>query len=137
VPSDLGPFGPVRTVALLVTPNEEVRGRLELLLLGLGITVIWVVDCKVAREDLRTILYPLVIIDRAAAGSEKLDLVSMIRNGSPERTFIVALTAMDGEDDAATALTTGADAYVSVLWSDEEIVESLRNVLSTSSARAN
>jgi DNA-binding response OmpR family regulator len=134
VPSDLGPSSRVRTVALLVTPNEQVRGRLELLLPRLGITVIWVVDCEVAREDLKTILYPLVIIDRAAAGSKKLDLVSVIRNGSPERTIIVA---MDGQGDAATALTTGADAYVSTLWSDEEIVESLRDVLSTRSARAN
>jgi DNA-binding response OmpR family regulator len=124
--------------ALLVASDEAVRVRMNLLLGRSGCSVVSVPDCETARDELRAIIYPIVVIDRGAAGGNGFDLIREIRNiGSRDRTFIVVLSASDSRADVATDLIAGADGYVSKRCSDEEILESLRNVLSIIRRRSN
>jgi DNA-binding response OmpR family regulator len=115
---------------LLVATDEHVRVRMTQLLERSGFSVVSVADCNTARDELKAVIYPLVIVDCGPDGGDGLELISEIRKiGGQDRAFIVTLNATGSEADMASGLTAGADDSVNKRSPDEEILESLHKVL--------
>jgi DNA-binding response OmpR family regulator len=72
----------------------------------------------------------MMIIDRELGDGDGIDLIAEFRKlCTPNRVFMMLLTARDSAEEIARGLAAGADDYLSKRSSDEELLTRLRSAL--------
>jgi DNA-binding response OmpR family regulator len=98
---------------LLVEDDEQIRKLLSAFLERRGYRVMLAVDGHDALEQVSLELPDLVISDLNMPRLNGLELLARLRQDSRTRDVpVVLLSAQRSDDDVATGLSQGADAYV-------------------------
>jgi len=117
---------------LLVEDDPLARERLELLIAAAGFGVFSVASCKEARDAAAAVVFPIMVIDRMLGDGDGIELIADLRRQcSPNRVFMMLLSALDTEADIAGGLAAGADDYLSKRGSDENLLDRLRAAIRT------
>lgn len=108
---------------LIVDDDELVCARLESLLAGRGIGTLAVHTLEEARQALKAVYFPLVILDRHLADGDAIELCRTYRAQHHHASVrIVFLSGQASECDVRAGLGAGADDYVSKSCRDEELL---------------
>jgi DNA-binding response OmpR family regulator len=119
--------------SVLVAEDERnLVEALSFLMRRAGFDVSVARDGPTAVEMARTMLPDLVLLDIMLPGFDGFEVVSTIKRESPERRpRIVMLTARGHEKDRRKALELGVDDYVTKPFSNRDVVERVRALLSS------
>jgi DNA-binding response OmpR family regulator len=116
------------TCVLLIEDDELTRARLQLVIEAAGYGVFSTSSAAEARQALRVITFPMVIVDRMLPDADGIALCKEIRQLSePNRVFVVLLSARDSAADIAAGLAAGADDYLSKRAGDQELLDRLHH----------
>ncbi len=114
---------------LLVDDDPLVCERLECLLAAHGMRAVTVSSMELARQTMRAIYFPLVILDRHLGDGDGLDLVREYRaRQSGRRVRIIVLSSDESPDLEQATLAAGADAFLSKRIGDEAFVDRVRRL---------
>src|ERR1700719_2461665 len=112
---------------LVVDDDTRLAGLLRRYLTDNGFRVTIAGDASVARAQLASFAFDLVVLDVMMPGENGLDLTRVLcREG---RVPILLLTAMGEPEDRANGLEAGADDYLSKPFEPRELVLRIRNIL--------
>lgn len=108
---------------LLVEDDDITRDRLEGLLTRARFDVYSVSSAREAREMMRALVFPLVVIDRILGDGDGISLIGELRRRyEPHRVFLMLFSALDSEEERRSGIAAGADDYLSKRSSDEELL---------------
>jgi two-component system phosphate regulon response regulator OmpR len=124
--SDLVPDG-LEPHVLVVDDDVRLGELLHRYLSGSGFRVTIAGDAHVARAQLASFAFDLVVLDVMMPGENGLELTrALSREG---RLPILLLTAMGEPEDRVNGLEAGADDYLSKPFEPRELVLRIRNIL--------
>lgn len=107
---------------LIVDDDELLCQRIEMLLAAHGLSAISVNSLDLAREAMRAVYFPLVILDRHLGDGDGADLCREYRaRQSDKRVRILMLSSSDSAEESAFALACGADEFLSKKCGDGEL----------------
>jgi PAS domain S-box-containing protein len=109
---------------LIVDDDELTCERLEALLATSGMRAISVQSLEAAREAMRAVYFPVVILDRHLGDGDGADLCREYRaRQSDKRVRILILSGSDTPEDERVAVVAGADAFLSKRVTDHGLTE--------------
>jgi two-component system phosphate regulon response regulator OmpR len=112
---------------LVVDDDARLAELLRRYLADNGFRVTIAGDASVARAQLASFAFDLVVLDVMMPGENGLDLTrALCREG---RVPILLLTAMGEPEDRVNGLEAGADDYLSKPFEPRELVLRIRNIL--------
>src|ERR1700720_1598953 len=112
---------------LVVDDDARLAELLRRYLTDNGFRVTIAGDASVARAQLASFAFDLVVLDVMMPGENGLDLTrALCREG---RVPILLLTAMGEPEDRVNGLEAGADDYLSKPFEPRELVLRIRNIL--------
>lgn len=121
---------PSTALEILIADDDELLcARLEALLARDGLHALSVNSLELAREAMRAVYFPLVILDRDLGDGDGIDLCREYRaRQTDRRARILMLSARDSAADMEAALASGADEFCSKQGGDAELVERIRRL---------
>jgi PAS domain S-box-containing protein len=125
---------------LLIDDDELLCARMEKLLESQGIGCLSVHRLADAREAMKAIHFPLVILDRRLGDGDGLDFCGEYRALNSERPVsILVYSAMSTTEQVAAALSAGADDHIAKSCGDPALLAKIDELLARSqqSAKAN
>ncbi|MET0986296.1 MAG: response regulator [Steroidobacteraceae bacterium] len=109
---------------LIADDDESTSERLEALLAAQGLQALSVSSLELAREAMRAVHFPVVILDRNLGDGDGADLCREYRARQTDRRVrILMLSSQDSAEEVQFALEAGADEFVSKQSGDAAIVE--------------
>jgi PAS domain S-box-containing protein len=131
---------PVRTLesattldVLLIDDDELLCTRMEKLLESQGIGCLSVHKLASAREAMKAVHFPLVILDRRLGDGDGLDFCGEYRALRSDRPVsILVYSAMSTEDQVAAALAAGADDHIAKSCGDPALLAKIGELLERS-----
>lgn len=122
---------------LIVDDDALLCERLEALLAAHGIAAISVDSLEMARESMRAVYFPLIILDRHLRDGDGMDLCREYRaRQTGRRVRILMLSASDSPEESRTALAAGADEFMSKRASDGELMATVIQLYVLASGKA-
>ena len=112
---------------LVVDDDTRLAELLRRYLTDNGFRVTIAGDASVARAQLASFAFDLVVLDVMMPGENGLDLTRALRREG--RVPILLLTAMGEPEDRVNGLEAGADDYLSKPFEPRELVLRIRNIL--------
>src|SRR5687767_7377724 len=114
MPKDSAPANEPNALEILIVDDDPLLcERLEALLAAHNLRALSVDSLEMAREAMRAIYFPLVILDRHLGDGDGLDLCREYRASQRgRRVCILMLSSSDGAEGAARALSSGADEFI-------------------------
>ncbi|MET0659324.1 MAG: PAS domain S-box protein [Steroidobacteraceae bacterium] len=124
------PTPPSNALEILIADDDELAcERLEALLAAQGLQALTVSSLALAREAMRAVHFPVVILDRNLGDGDGADLCREYRARQTDRRVrILMLSSQDSAEEAQFALEAGADEFVSKQSGDDVIVERIRRL---------
>lgn len=112
---------------LLVEDDQLICARLETVLAQAQFDVYAVSSARAAREMMKTVVFPIVIVDRMLQDGDGISLVRELRRCHVQhRVFLMLYSALDSEGDRRDGIAAGADEYLSKRATDAELLARLR-----------
>ena len=122
---------------LLVEDNEELAEAVVKRLVLDGHAVDHAPDLAQARACLADASYDLILLDVMLPGRSGFDILRDLRAAPQTRSLpVLMLTAKGQAKDRETAMSLGADAFLTKPFSNSELVETLTRVVSGEGAEA-
>jgi PAS domain S-box-containing protein len=118
---------------LVIDGDPASRERLESLLERAGRMILSVTSIEEARDALRAIQFPLLIVDREIDGEQALQFCKQQRDEAG--AAILLLTRVEQPSDVFAALASGANEYLSKHCDDSELLEAVDALLTGHGAR--
>ncbi len=119
------------TARILVADDDAViREGLRRILTAEGYEVKTVSNGRAALEHLEQDRYKLLVTDLKMPGMSGLEVLEAVRNCQPEIPVIL-ITGYAAIDNAVEAMKNGATDYLAKPFSNDEIVEKVKNALQT------
>ncbi|MBB6096424.1 PAS domain S-box-containing protein [Povalibacter uvarum] len=117
---------------LIVDGDASECEQLESLLASHKIRSVCVHSLEAAREAIRAIYFPLIVVDRFLPDGDSTDLCREHRASvAGRRTRILMLADGESAEDSRLALAAGADEYLSKSQSDRLLVSRIRQLYAT------
>jgi DNA-binding response OmpR family regulator len=115
---------------LIIDDDDLMRERLEALLDANGIGALGVGTLAQAREAVKAIHFPVLILDRSLADGDGLELCREYRDADPEGSAaVLMLSSSNTQQHIDAAMAAGADVYLSKSCSDGELITSVKKLL--------
>jgi PAS domain S-box-containing protein len=114
---------------LIVDADERVQARLETLIESLGRAALSVGSLMQARAALGTIIFPLILFDRALLDSDKGEFLQIVRSLMAGKSRAVMLVVSDSPTAYTDGLQAEWDDCIDKSSSDSEIVAQVSRLL--------
>lgn len=113
---------------LVVDDDRRIRALLDTFLVNNGYRVSTAANAAEAREQLRGLVFDLIILDVMMPGETGVSFASSLR-GEKQDTPILMLSALADGADRIKGLASGSDDYLTKPFEPEELLLRLRNLL--------
>jgi DNA-binding response OmpR family regulator len=123
---------PTSSLDVLVIDDDELTAaRLEILVEACGHGALSVASVDHAREAMKAVYFPIIVVDRMLGDGDGIDLCREYRERHPQKgVYIIILSALDSAADVNAGMIAGADDYVSKRATDVQLIERLRRAAS-------
>lgn len=115
---------------LIIEDDELASQQLEQLFDQAGIGSLSVSTLRDAREAMKAVYFPVIVLDRKLDDGDGIELCREYRARHAEaNVYILVLSSLDSDDDVQAGIAAGADDYVSKRASSSDLIERVRRGL--------
>jgi DNA-binding response OmpR family regulator len=112
---------------LIIDDDDLSSARLEILVEACGHGALSVSSVDQARQAMKAVYFPILIVDRILGDGDGIDLCREYRARHPQNgVYIMILSTLDSAADVSAGMIAGADDYVSKRATDVQLIERLR-----------
>jgi PAS domain S-box-containing protein len=128
---------PANALEVLIVDDDALHcERMEALLAAHGIPAISVDTLSMAREAMRAVYFPLIILDRHLRDGDGVDLCREYRaRQTGRRVRILMLSASDSAEEARKATAAGADEFLSKRAGDATLMTKVAELYALASGK--